>query len=1109
MNWLGFYNLANLKELLTGSSSDPNWERHDSNDNMLQVKAGDDVHLVEVLTMDRSNEEDDMADGVDLDRFTREFFLTYTSFMQPKRFLELLKERLEAIWEDSGDSSFDKEVADRRTVVLAKVVITWIKLENAAVFAKDADLCKAMMKWLDGHLAPVSKKAFEAIRLAKEAEISRMSGNIASKKELMEEAKDKDEDENLHTLLDGLVHMTNAPPMPEPDGTTAKPPATMKKRDGTAGVDVIDLDTDDLARQMTLMESTIVRRIRTCEFHKTAWTKRNAIDLAPNLTRAIQLSNHFTNWLVTEILKLRTFEQMSDLIMKFIKLGKAFQAIYNWSGVMQVVSALNNSAISKLKGAWALIPPKMTSAFEELNTLVSPLGHYKLYRVAFADRPAGAPCLPILAVTLSDLNGFEEVFTSTTADGAVNWTKMSRVSARIWEVISLPMAYDFKAIPWIQVFVKEGGAWYDSLTTCAVADMRVREIAKAAAEKEKEKERRSSSKRKSASLLGDALIGGSSGSAGPNEMARDSLTEREWAFLTTGTDGAKTYNAGQVVLVAGAPNNSLFYIKSGKVKVIKQIGDSPDQLREVAQMDAGHMFGEVSMLLRAQKEGGATASILAAVDGTEIFVLPIDHVLAVLASKPGLAERLNRILGIRLARRLRDLGKQQAASAQALTSSNSSSSLDPKPSVSASETEAIAKATAALGVNAVPQKNSAPEKKEKKSVFYKTFDFIPGEETVIQQYHCSRTKRSDDGTAAASSGSGDGAQGGDLSDAGMNAHGMMYVTQNYLCFSTSLFGAQKANAWHFSSVSEWKKKTRAGVTTIRLSVTQGSCMNTSPVTSSPEDESVVEWTVAHLSQSEDAYNLVAQMRQHHQTHSGTSGHHKSKSSSSKEIKEAKEAAAAAAKEAKDASVNPWLPSAADWNLILKGARTTTFKKDDIVMKEGEATTRVFQLVAGECRFEKMFEGESRILGKMSLSEGSGADNLFGEISFLEGGKASASVVCNKDDTSIAIIEDYWLDVIFQYYPEIAGKFYHYLANVLSKRLKQRESAAAAAQSQPAAQSTPSSLPHLDAASKDAEEGHEVSSKKKRDKKKEKKEKSHKRKSDTRQADDEEPSDKEE
>jgi CRP-like cAMP-binding protein len=57
---------------------------------------------------------------------------------------------------------------------------------------------------------------------------------------------------------------------------------------------------------------------------------------------------------------------------------------------------------------------------------------------------------------------------------------------------------------------------------------------------------------------------------------------------------------------------------------------------------------------------------------------------------------------------------------------------------------------------------------------------------------------------------------------------------------------------------------------------------------------------------------------------------------------------------------------------------------------------------------------------------------------LEGGRASASVVCDKDDTQIAIIEGYFLEVLFEYYPELSGRFFHYLAHVLSKRLKQRE-----------------------------------------------------------------------
>lgn len=76
-------------------------------------------------------------------------------------------------------------------------------------------------------------------------------------------------------------------------------------------------------------------------------------------------------------------------------------------------------------------------------------------------------------------------------------------------------------------------------------------------------------------------------------------------------------------------------------------------------MGENAMFGEVSMLLRSQKEG-ATASIIADTE-VEIYALQIELVLQILETKPHLAEKLNRILAIKLARRLRDLGSKKPA----------------------------------------------------------------------------------------------------------------------------------------------------------------------------------------------------------------------------------------------------------------------------------------------------------------------------------------------------------------------------------------------------------------------------------------------------------------
>lgn len=966
MTWLEVNDLEYLAPVFNDSMPSTQWTRHDSNDNMLQVKAGTEDHLVDLLTIDPS---DPLAGVFDLELFKRDFFMTYPAFCPPRQLLHRLEERLKRIWEETGDEDV-MESNREKTQALARVVETWISLEDAACFAKDPELYASMLKFLDG---PFKARTDNALATS------------------------------MRKRLEATVKLYNLPAHePDPKGTPMPP---MKRRDGTVGIELVDLDTDELARQMTLMESNIVRRICVYEFQKTAWTKRNAHEIAPNLTKAIEMSNHFANWMITEILKQKSFEHMSELIVKLIKLGKAFHAMHNFSGVLQVVTALSNSAVTKLKGSWALIPAKSKDmvTLEELTDLVSPLGHYKKYRDAFASRPPNEPCLPILAAVLSDLNGYEEVFNAMTADGSVNWAKMTRVAGRIWEIVSSNLTYDYKSVPYIQAYIRDGAAWSDGFTTCAIADLRMSEINKAL-EAKGEKDKRSSSKRKSSSMLLDS-------ESGP----RDEMTDRDWQILTAGSAPAKIFQPGQVVLAAGSPNDSLFHIKRGSVRVIKEIGD---ELMEVAKMGEGAMFGEVSMLLRSQKEGTATASIVAA-EETELVILPIDAVMATLAAKPALAEKLHRILAIKLARRLRDLGKK-----------------GPVTPASSADAKAVQAAIAALAAPPKKEEEKSKKSSDPNAKFNKRFG-LEGEQ-IFKSFACSIRKPDEDKAA----------------------HGTMYVTQNFLCFDVTLFGLKSRYAFAFAQIGSWDKKTKASVTTILFDTnvtTDGTVVNQN-------------WIVGHLEAPDEVFSFVSSIWKHQQA------------APKKDIK-LKTPTGGSSDEG-----SSWLPSRADWNTITKGARYVTFKKDAIVMKEGEATTRVFQLVSGECRFEKVIDGQNRVLGKMALAEGS-TDNLFGEISFLEGGKASASVVCDKDDTKVAIIEGYWLDVLFQYYPELSGRFYHYLANVLSKRLKQRENAQHNA---PAQQIAPTSL-----TSSMDESGTPKKRDKKRDKK-EKRDKSHsKRKSDTR------------
>jgi CRP-like cAMP-binding protein len=132
-------------------------------------------------------------------------------------------------------------------------------------------------------------------------------------------------------------------------------------------------------------------------------------------------------------------------------------------------------------------------------------------------------------------------------------------------------------------------------------------------------------------------------------------------------------------------------------------------------------------------------------------------------------------------------------------------------------------------------------------------------------------------------------------------------------------------------------------------------------------------------------------------------------------------------------IDRFMLSEEDRAKILKGAKCLTYQKDEYVISEGDMFQRIYQLARGSCRIEKLVGNETKVLGRMTNDDG-----LFGEISFLEGCPASASVIADEPDTAVYVIEGYFLNILFEENPGLSGRFYHYLAHMLSKRLKQRE-----------------------------------------------------------------------
>jgi len=118
----------------------------------------------------------------------------------------------------------------------------------------------------------------------------------------------------------------------------------------------------------------------------------------------------------------------------------------------------------------------------------------------------------------------------------------------------------------------------------------------------------------------------------------------------------------------------------------------------------------------------------------------------------------------------------------------------------------------------------------------------------------------------------------------------------------------------------------------------------------------------------------------------------------------------------------------DWHTLMASTVMMTFEKDAKIIEQGEVHNRLFQIAKGTCRIEK----QNQILGKMQVND------IFGEISLLLGGTATASVIVDSDSVELYAFEGYFIDILYACKPALAAKFFYYLSTLLSARFDERE-----------------------------------------------------------------------
>jgi len=138
-----------------------------------------------------------------------------------------------------------------------------------------------------------------------------------------------------------------------------------------------------------------------------------------------------------------------------------------------------------------------------------------------------------------------------------------------------------------------------------------------------------------------------------------------------------------------------------------------------------------------------------------------------------------------------------------------------------------------------------------------------------------------------------------------------------------------------------------------------------------------------------------------------------------------------------------------WEELLRGSVTHSYTKDQIIVQQGtKQTPKLYNITSGTCIVRSKPKIKELEKEKEEKHENKEAKNkygkvleimqpgtVFGEVEFILGHASPITVIAGSDDTTITSIDAYYINVLFQHSPHVAGRLYYQLGQVLLKRIQ--------------------------------------------------------------------------
>ncbi|RCH91014.1 hypothetical protein CU098_004780, partial [Rhizopus stolonifer] len=361
--------------------------------------------------------------------FTRAFFYGFRLFTNPATFVKLLVDRFTLSPPTKPQPLTEEQLMlwTNRVLIPVRlrvynVIKTW--METYFSYEQDGGVENFLMEFVSVDMVKVMPgPAKRMVDLIKKTFASKGS-NYAGRKQTYHESRiimQKSTSTTVHNsaqssngfIFSNLLfddHHLDTPNEKLPTTVLGKSLKNQLRKaisqNNLASIHVYDIDSLELARQLTLMENSLFIQIRPNEMIGQEFKKKVGTSQAIHVKAMIQRSTQITSWISDTILSEADTKKRAQVLKYWIKVGDACLQLNNYNTLMAIRSALDSTSIARLKKTWDYLSMKYKLMWEPIYRATDSQRNFAEYRQRL--KTTVAPCLPFLGVYLTDMTFIDD-----------------------------------------------------------------------------------------------------------------------------------------------------------------------------------------------------------------------------------------------------------------------------------------------------------------------------------------------------------------------------------------------------------------------------------------------------------------------------------------------------------------------------------------------------------------------------------------------------------------------------------------------------------------------------------------------------------------------------